>query len=588
MKRTIEFRAAYQQRTPVLLISLIVSSAIPLVAQTGLELTRTGDERSRQTQTQSAAQPQKSHEQTIGRADKAIVRAIETRLQTDRDVSAHLIDISSERGQVTLSGTVDDLFARERSEQIAESTRGVYNVRNKLIVRPSPRRDEVILRDVVHSLLLDPAAESYDVNVEVRNGIVRLTGQVHSYQESRLAENIAGRVRGVKQVRNQLNIDFQANRLDVEVAADVRSRLRNNVYLADDKFEVDVRSGTALLSGSVGSAFERNLAIASAWVIGVTAVNAKKLEVQTEVPSEDARLRLAEARRASRSQEASAAAGITQAEYGSKSQGRRNSTSTQSKTLNNGKSDSHPDSEIRDAIEAAFHNNPRLFSFKPEVEVKNGAVTLTGTVDNLMSKQTAEVEAGNVTGVRRINNFLKVRPENRPSDRQIERSVRSALDGAARLDDDQIEARALNGKVYLSGTVESYSERIQAHNITSGIMGVIAVENGLDVPYTIYDEGFSFSRYPYRYGYDLNFPGALLKKSDAELRERVEDQMFWSPFVDADEVKVSVSDGVVTLSGRVDSVQEGGSAVKNAYDAGAASVRNMLKMDNEEEGIFGF
>jgi osmotically-inducible protein OsmY len=50
---------------------------------------------------------------------------------------------------------------------------------------------------------------------------------------------------------------------------------------------------------------------------------------------------------------------------------------------------------------------------------------------------------------------------------------------------------------------------------------------------------------------------------------RIEDQLWWSPFVDANEVTVEVEDGVATLSGTADSWSERGAARDNAYDGGA-------------------
>jgi osmotically-inducible protein OsmY len=66
--------------------------------------------------------------------------------------------------------------------------------------------------------------------------------------------------------------------------------------------------------------------------------------------------------------------------------------------------------------------------------------------------------------------------------------------------------------------------------------------------------------------------------SDLEIKDDIQDELFWSPFADADEVKVSVDNGVATLTGTVDSWNEFFSAAENAREGGATSVINKLKV----------
>lgn len=64
--------------------------------------------------------------------------------------------------------------------------------------------------------------------------------------------------------------------------------------------------------------------------------------------------------------------------------------------------------------------------------------------------------------------------------------------------------------------------------------------------------------------------------SDSELRARIITDLGISPFVDRDDVYVSVENGIATLSGDVDDRSEMIDAVEIAYDAGAWRVRNKL------------
>jgi len=67
-------------------------------------------------------------------------------------------------------------------------------------------------------------------------------------------------------------------------------------------------------------------------------------------------------------------------------------------------------------------------------------------------------------------------------------------------------------------------------------------------------------------------------RSDREIREDVRDELWWSPFVDEEQVEVSVEDGTVTLAGTVDTPGEKRAALENAYEGGATWVRNELQV----------
>lgn len=62
----------------------------------------------------------------------------------------------------------------------------------------------------------------------------------------------------------------------------------------------------------------------------------------------------------------------------------------------------------------------------------------------------------------------------------------------------------------------------------------------------------------------------------------------WSPFVDGDDITVSVKDGVVTLRGEVETYSEGQSAVDNAYEGGAKKVENDLDIHYEYYGPYHY
>ena len=67
------------------------------------------------------------------------------------------------------------------------------------------------------------------------------------------------------------------------------------------------------------------------------------------------------------------------------------------------------------------------------------------------------------------------------------------------------------------------------------------------------------------------------RRSDAELREEVEEALFYDTWVDAEAIRVEVENGVVTLSGTLPSYEEIRYATDDAWDVdGVVGVRSQL------------
>jgi osmotically-inducible protein OsmY len=186
---------------------------------------------------------------------------------------------------------------------------------------------------------------------------------------------------------------------------------------------------------------------------------------------------------------------------------------------------------------------------------------LTGTVGNLQAKREAEEEALDTLGIWRVKNFLRVRPPMVRSDDEIARDIRARLRDDPYVDRYEIEVSVINGKAYLRGEVDSWFMRRQAEDAASEIRGVVDIDNALDVDYQ------------------------YTSKSDREIKEDIEDQLFWSPFVDSDDITVEVHSGVATLKGTVEDWDELQAAKENARDGGATSVISDLEI--EDDGVVG-
>ena len=468
--------------------------------------------------------------------DKTIGDAIEDELVFDRVVNLNNIDIEVTDGIVELSGKVDNILAKEHAGRVARTVKGVRSVNNTITVKPSTSRsDGDIQSNVKNALAMDPVTESYEVDIAVSNGTVTLTGVVDSWQEKQMSETVAKGVKGVVDVKNDIQIEYKIERMDREIKPEIEARLRWDVFIDDTLIEVAVNEGTVSLSGTVGSAIEKNRAASHAWVSGVSSVDDSGLQVSRWARDKDLR----------------------QDKYVSKS-----------------------DDEIKQAIEDDYVYDSRMLSFNIKTEVDKGHVTLRGTVDNLRAKQAAEQVARDTVGVSKVTNRLKVRSSQPIEDNDIVQKIRDELLVNPYTESYEIFVKVKDGVVTLTGTVDSYLEKAEAEYVASGVKGVNDVKNKLDVFYIsdpITYSPYVYPYYPFVYHWHLHVP-TLSDKTDVEIKFDIQDELWWSPFTDADEIDVEVVNGVATLTGKVDSWSEWQAAKENAYEGGANWVHNKLEV----------
>jgi osmotically-inducible protein OsmY len=464
--------------------------------------------------------------------DSGIATAVERDFQHEQGVSGAAIAVQSRQGIVSLSGTADNLLAKERAARIAASIRGVRGVVDRVVVTPVSRSDADIRKDILAGLLNDPATEAYQVAVGVKGGVATLTGSVGSWAEKQLAARVARGVKGLKEVRNEIAINYLAKRTDTEIAADVKSRLQWDIWLKGDSINTAVAQGKVTLAGTTASTIAKDRAFEDAWVNGVLSVDVSGLKVEPDSAE-------------------------------------RRATESALK----------PDGEIKSAIQAALPLDPRVAAFTRDItiSVEGGVVILGGEVANLKAKSAAEQDARNTVGVAWVDNQLTVRPlMNLPRDSDTEKVLKAELAWDPLLDSSTIKAAVINHVAYISGAVQSGLEKAEAHDIAARTKGVLLVRDRLNV-----EPGLLTPYYDYYYGW----PGYLTLaggpnplKSDAQIKKAIENALFWSPFVHRDDITVTVDGGVATLTGNVGSWIAWGEADKDAHQSGASFVMDRLSV----------
>jgi len=115
------------------------------------------------------------------------------------------------------------------------------------------RTDEEIQRDVIAELRWDARVKPNEIGVQVKGGVVTLTGWVDSYMKKWAAEEAAHRVKGVKAVANDVEVRLpgDSQRTDADIAAAVVQALESDASMRLEKLDVTVAKGWVTLQGEV-------------------------------------------------------------------------------------------------------------------------------------------------------------------------------------------------------------------------------------------------------------------------------------------------------------------------------------------------
>ncbi len=218
---------------------------------------------------------------------------------------------------------------------------------------------------------------------------------------------------------------------------------------------------------------------------------------------------------------------------------------------------------IQSQLTTTYTLNEHLSPLDIGVKVKDGVVTLSGTVENEVEKDLAGEIAKGVDGVKKVKNNLQTEPLARtePSklsgymdtvnDATITAKVKSNLLWNKHTDGLDIGVDTEKGVVTLTGTVKSAIQRdlaVQKTRNTSGVRRVID-ELTVDPDAPGVSETISEN------------VGAAAEKAgqavnDTWITSKVKTVLTFNKHADGADIDVSTQNGVVTLSGTVPSARQ--------------------------------
>ena len=193
------------------------------------------------------------------------------------------------------------------------------------------------------------------------------------------------------------------------------------------------------------------------------------------------------------------------------------------------------------------------------VAVRDGVVTLTGSVNSYPKKLAAERAAKKVAGVKGVAEEIEVSLDgiNKRNDTEIAQAAVNALRWCSTVPDDKIKVSVENGWLKLEGEVEWDYQKTEARREGEDLTGVKGVTNLISLK-----------------------PQA----KPAEIKDKIRRAFERSATVDSGNIAIDVNGSIVTLRGPVRSWAEREDAETAAWAApGVSQVRDELRVAELEE-----
>ncbi|MBA3033672.1 MAG: BON domain-containing protein [Gammaproteobacteria bacterium] len=144
--------------------------------------------------------------------DSVITASVKSALLADPDVKSFDLKVETRKGEVLLSGFVDNQMQIDHAIIVTRGVSGVTNIDNKMSLKGAATTvgnkidDGIVTTRVKAALLADENVKSLDIAVVTRKGEVQLSGFVDNQSQIERVLAVARGIEGVSSVSNEMSL----------------------------------------------------------------------------------------------------------------------------------------------------------------------------------------------------------------------------------------------------------------------------------------------------------------------------------------------------------------------------------------------
>jgi osmotically-inducible protein OsmY len=197
------------------------------------------------------------------KTDQELRADILAELDRDPRVRSTEIGVIVKHGGVTLTGVVEDFADKVAAERAVKRLKGVRAIAEDIQVkRPAERRltDEGIAERIAEILSWSSTFRDTDIQAEVRNGHVTLSGEVDRLYQKQAAAQRVGELEGLTGIFNQIRVrETATGARERDIEREIAGALHRHANIEASKVRVSVAGSKVTLDGTVDALHEREL-----------------------------------------------------------------------------------------------------------------------------------------------------------------------------------------------------------------------------------------------------------------------------------------------------------------------------------------
>lgn len=494
-------------------------------------------------------------------------------------------------GDVVWAGNISSCLEENQSCQMEEEKNLPSQFYTAIMVKNQAvdgEKREVSISDqdmtsaIRNALQAGGGVPAHLVDIKTAKGIVILSGTLSNVLAKEKAVRIAETIKGVRAVVDRIQVSPSQPYSDRAIQDNIYSALKVNLVTKDETINVNVSDGVVTVTGNVPD-WQTQYLVEQA-IKGVKGVKAieTKLRIQP-LPVQG-------------------------------------------------------DRDIQEAIQKRLKADVWIDESLIDVQVKDGHVTLSGTVRSAAEKTRVDSCAWSI-GIKSVDDkALQVKwwtqgPMRRdlsnvhPSDNDLKAAIKDAFLFDPRVFSMNPQVRVEKGVVALTGAVHNLRAKEAAEEDVRNTPGVVRVENYLAIepherksdPDLEKEVNQALLRDPYVEDFDLHvrvddgkailtgevdtpfekwqirqltvsIPGIIeienrvkVKSSSPDLADQdlirvIKDRLWWSPYINSYQIQITENNHTITLNGVTDSFFQRKLAEQIAYESGARHVDNHIRL----------